>query len=121
MFDIGTDILEISRFQETLTKHGRAFLDKVFTQTEQTYCEKFSRTTPHYAVRFAAKEAVAKALGTGFGEFLGFLDIEVVNEPSGKPLIQLSSKAADHFRHPKISLSLSHSDNYALAVVFISR
>ena len=112
---LGTDILEISRFKETLDKHGQKFLDKVFSPKEQEYCRRYQDPTSRFAVRFAAKEAVAKALGTGFGKHLSFQDIEILNDPSGKPSVLLSPAAAAHFDNPTFHLSLSHSHHYATA------
>ena len=114
---LGTDILEISRFKEALERHGKKFLDKLFSPREQEYCQRYQDPTSRLAVRFAAKEAVVKALGRGFGEHLTFLDIEIINEPSGKPTVELSPATSSHFGHPQFHLSLSHSRDYATATV----
>lgn len=118
---IGTDILEIERFKEALQKHGQAFLDKLFTKQEQEYCKRFSDPIGRYTARFSAKEAVAKALGTGFGKELAFHDIEILNESSGKPTVKLSSNALTRFGHPTIHLSISHSTHYATATAIATK
>ena len=114
---IGTDIIAVHRIQKSMEKQGDNFLEKIFTPNERAYCAKFSDPTANYAVRFSAKEAVAKALGCGFNEHLTFLDIEVTKDEHGKPHIKLSDKAKDHFGNPHIEISLSHCKEYATAFV----
>jgi holo-[acyl-carrier protein] synthase len=113
---LGTDIIEIDRIAKSIEEHGDHFINRLFTPLEQEYCRKFKYAAPHFAGRFAAKEAVAKALGTGFGEQLGWLDIEILGEESGKPQVTFSVKAKAHFNNPKILVSISHSTSYATAV-----
>jgi holo-[acyl-carrier protein] synthase len=112
---IGTDILEIERFKNVLDEHGQKFLDKVFSKREQEYCNLYTDPTSRFAVRFSAKEAVVKALGVGFGKEVSFLDIEIINEPSGKPSVILSPKCLNLFQNPTFHISLSHSKFYATA------
>lgn len=114
---LGTDILEIERFQKVLEEHGQKFLDKLFTKNEQEYCQRYSDPLSRYTVRFCAKEAIVKALGVGFGKEIAFLDIEILNDPLGKPTVKLSTKASLHFGNPIFHISLSHSKNYATATV----
>ncbi len=115
----GIDIIEISRIQKVLSSHGEAFLKKVFTPREIDYCE--SRKAARfqcYAARFAAKEAVSKALGTGICNGIKWTDIEVVTNENGTPCIILSEKALERFismNGKNISISLSHSKDYAVA------
>lgn len=113
---IGTDIIAIKRFGKSIEKYGKKFLDKIFTTAEQEYCDAFSDSTPRYAARFSAKEAVSKALGCGIGEHLGFHDIEILKDPSGKPYIKLTQSALAHFNNVSFHLSLSHCKEYATAV-----
>lgn len=115
LIGIGTDIIAIERFQKTLEKQGSKFLDKVFTKEEQSYCIKFSDPSGCFAARFSAKEAVVKALGSGFTEVLTFLDIEIIKDEKGKPFVKLSSRAQAEFNHPHIELSISHCKEYATA------
>src|SRR5215813_9947756 len=99
----GVDIIEISRVEETLGRRGERFLTKVFTQEEIAYCEGKASRSASYAVRFAAKEAVMKALGTGWAKGIGFKDIEVVSNDGGR----------------SIHVSLSHSRDFAIAQAII--
>jgi len=117
----GTDIVEISRIKEAIEKHGKVFLNKVFTNREISYCETGETTCyQHYAGRFAAKEAVSKFLGTGFlGEF-DLKDIEIKNDEFGKPEVTLYNKALAVFKdkgYTEVSISISHSKEYAISMV----
>ena len=114
---LGTDIIAIARFEKSIKKYGDKFLDKIFTQSEKDYCKAFADSTPRYAARFSAKEAVSKALGCGIGENLAFHDIEILKDPSGKPYVSLSASANKHFYHPEFHLSISHCKEYATATV----
>ncbi|MCH9621938.1 MAG: Holo-[acyl-carrier-protein] synthase [Chlamydiia bacterium] len=114
---IGTDIISIDRFAKSIERQGETFINTIFTEEEKAYCKKFKDPTGAYAVRFSAKEAVAKALGCGFNEVLTFLDIEIIKDDLGKPSIRLSSRANEHFEDPHIELSLSHCKEYATAFV----
>lgn len=112
---VGTDIVEIKRIKNALIKSPHRFLARVFTPYEQEYCLKKREPALYLAGRFAAKEAVVKALGTGFSEGISWLDIEVRNDPSGKPAAFLSSHAASKTVHSTIHISISHCDHYATA------
>lgn len=113
---IGTDIIEISRIEANINKHGQKFLDKIFTTSEQVYCQGFKQSSRNFAGRFAAKEAIVKALGTGFIDGLNWLDIEVLNNEQGKPYLVLSDLLKDKYKNPNIHLSISHCHEYATAV-----
>ena len=76
---VGIDQIEVDRIRDSLDKHGEHFLNKIFSSAEQAYCREKANPAPHLAARFAAKEAVSKALGTGFGQEFGWLDAEVEN------------------------------------------
>ncbi len=121
---IGTDIAENERFEKMLSKGDDAFFSRVFTENERAYCEKFKKLSikaQHYAVRFAAKEALVKALGTGF-RYMNFHDLEVKNDSLGAPFFEVSGKVSELIREKggqKIHLSLSHSDNYSIAMVVL--
>jgi holo-[acyl-carrier protein] synthase len=112
---IGTDILEIDRFKKAVEAQGQPFLDKVFTKSEQAYCNRYNNPFERFTARFCAKEAIAKSLGHGFGEHINFQDIEITNNPSGKPIVTLSEKCAAYFKNPTFHLSLSHCKHYATA------
>jgi holo-[acyl-carrier protein] synthase len=114
---LGIDLVEISRIKESIDHLGQKFIQRLFSEKEQEYCNKYKDSLPHYAARFAAKEALVKALGCGFGKDFAFLDCEVINDDSGKPHIHLSDKANKKFNNPSFHLSLSHSQLFATAVV----
>ncbi len=113
---LGNDILEIERVREAISTHGDRFLNRLFTPKEQAYCSEHADTAPHYTARFSAKESVVKALGSGFGEQAAFLDIEIVNNPQGKPEVLLSNKLKAQFNNPQILLSISHCKAYVSTV-----
>lgn len=115
MKGIGTDILEVARIEEVVERHGRRFLDRLFTEKEQEYCEQHRDTSQRFTARFAAKEAVAKALGVGFGNDLSFLDIEILPNERGKPVVSFSEKARKRFGDPQVQVSISHCKQYAVA------
>ena len=120
MLTTGVDIIEISRVREVLERYGQRFLDRVFTHGEIEYCRG---RAPNLAARFAAKEATMKALGTGV-RGVGWKDIEVVRASSGAPSVELHGRAEQRARQlgvKEISLSLSHSREYAIAFVVVQR
>ena len=116
---IGVDLVENDRMQEMLDRWGPKFKDKVFLKKEQQYCETKASPGHHYAARFAVKEAVSKAFGTGMGPHIGWLDIEVVRDSNtGAPSVKLSKKARKLVLARKacdVLVSLSHTRNYAMA------
>lgn len=113
---LGNDIIEIERVRQSIERHGQHFLNRLFTQQEQDYCYKFKDPVPHFAGRFAAKEAIAKALGTGFGADLSWHDMEILGDAHGKPEVHLSEGAKNRFHTPRILVSISHSTSHATAV-----
>jgi holo-[acyl-carrier protein] synthase len=113
---LGNDIIEVSRIRESVERHGHHFLSRLFSQKEQDYCYKFKDAIPHFAGRFAAKEAIAKALGTGFGKDLAWHDVEILSDDFGKPTVHFSSEAQKKFNQPNILVSISHCTHYANAV-----
>jgi holo-[acyl-carrier protein] synthase len=117
---VGTDLIEIARIAESVRRYGDRFLGRIFTPREIEYCQRKKNAAESFAARFAAKEAGAKALGTGISHGVGWLELEVVREPSGKPELQLSGRAAERAARlgvARVSLSLTHSGALALAVV----
>jgi len=112
---IGSDIIEIERIRRSISRHGQKFLEKLFTEKEIAYCLQHKLSQRHFAGRFAAKEAIAKALGTGIGKHLEWQDIEILNNLLGKPEVFLSKKAYQSFENPKLLLSISHCKLYATA------
>jgi holo-[acyl-carrier protein] synthase len=114
---LGCDIIEIGRIRNSIKQHDQHFLDRMFTLAEQNYCNKYRDPAPHFAARFAAKEAVVKALGTGISHLISWLDIEILNDERGKPHVILSPKAQNNFNLPQLQLTMSHCKEYAMAVV----
>ena len=118
VFGIGIDVVEVERIAAAILRHGAPLLTRVFTVAERDYCESRKIPAPHYAARFAAKEAVAKALGTGIGGHTGWLDLEVVHNPGGAPQLCLRGAAASFAAShgiTEIHISLTHSRHYAAA------
>ena len=113
---LGSDIIEIERMRASIQRHGLHFLNRLFSQKEQDYCYKFQDPAPHFTGKFAAKEAVAKALGTGFGSQLSWHDLEILNDESGQPRVYFSEGALQRFQNPRMLLTISHSTHYAVAV-----
>lgn len=123
---IGTDFVEISRIQKLLDEKGVCFMDRLFTQVEQERGIHSAHPASSLAKRFAAKEALVKAFGLGFSEGISFQDIEIANDPKGKPFMTLTGKAEEilYFLTPShhvahIHLSLSDTKTHALAFVLI--
>lgn len=115
-FGLGNDIVEIERIRQSIERHGQHFLNRLFTEREQDYCYKFKDPVPHFAGRFAAKEAISKALGTGFGAQLSWQEIEILNDGDGRPVVHLSADVQKRFNHPHLLVSISHCTQYAAAV-----
>jgi len=120
---IGTDIIECLRIAQMIDRHGELFIQRVYTEHEIEYCVQRKAATQHYAGRWAAKEAVLKALGTGWAKGIGWRDIEVHNKSGGQPIIRLGGGAREICAemgvgeiHISISHCRSHATAYALAV-----
>ncbi len=111
---IGTDIVEIERI-ESICKRGPAFVERIFTHVERDYAESRSSKYLHFAARFAAKEAVAKALGGPFG----WKEVEVVNNADGKPIINLYGRAREAAGNATVHISVSHTKYYASAIAIV--
>lgn len=115
---IGTDIVEVSRIGDMIDKHDDTFIQKVFTESEITYCGPRKSSVQHYAGRWAAKEAILKAIGTGWSKGIKWTDIEVINEMGGKPYVKLNGKAIDVCADrgiDEILISISHCNLFATA------
>lgn len=119
----GIDLVSLPRFQKILERKGDRFKARLFTEKEITYCEARQKPVYHFASRFAAKEAILKALGTGLSQGIEAKDLEITVDELGAPVVQLSGRAQEIFRGKsgtKIHLSLSHDGEYALASVILS-
>lgn len=118
IFGIGIDVVEVDRIASAIERLGDHFLSKLFTASERAYCEAQKKPALHYAARFAAKEAVSKALGTGIGGQAGWLDLEITRDPSGAPKLFLRGAAAEFTKQngiTDIQISLTHAREYAAA------
>ncbi|MEY4244362.1 MAG: holo-ACP synthase [Verrucomicrobiota bacterium] len=118
IFGIGIDVVEVERIAHLISRYEETVLSKLFTRSERDYCAAQKRPELHFAARFAAKEAVSKALGTGIGGQAGWLDLEITRDASGAPKICLSGAAAEFARTHGISeiqISLTHAREYAAA------
>ena len=114
----GIDMVDCVRLGASVEKHGAKFLDRVFTQHEQNYCNSRKIATQHYAGRFAVKEAVLKVLGTGWSNGIAWTDIEVRNEPNGQPKVFLTNKCSEIAKNlgiDNILISISHIETHAIA------
>jgi holo-[acyl-carrier protein] synthase len=116
----GVDICETQRISKMLVDHGERFLERTFTSEELAYCRGRTRESEHLAGRFAAKEAVLKALGTGWSAGISWLDISVSILATGEPRLKLSGRAEEVARDRGVTnlhISLSHCHSYAVAMV----
>ena len=115
---IGTDIIECLRIAQMIERHGELFIQRVYTDHEIAYCSTKKAATQHYAGRWAAKEAVLKALGTGWVEGIAWRDVEVRHKSGGAPTIALRGGAREVFERSGIAhmhISISHCRSYAIA------
>lgn len=119
---VGVDLEEVERLKAAIERHGRRFLERVFTSGEIAYVERAANRFERYAARFAAKEAAMKAIGTGWAEGVRWSDIEIVNSESGRPEMKLSGKAAEiaaALGCRAVHVSLSHTRRMAIAQVVL--
>ncbi len=118
----GIDVVEVGRIHESVERFGTRFLNRVFTAAEQTYCLRKRRSAESLAARFAAKEAGAKALGTGISRGVHWLEIEVIREPGGRPSLRFHGRAAEiaaGLGVANTALSLTHTAELAMASVVL--
>ena len=116
---IGVDLCDVERLARIIEQQGDRFLKKVFTESEIQYCQPKHSKSQCFAARFAAKEALLKAIGTGLRDGLNWKDIEIVNDSLGKPSFKLYNKCADLLNEDNILLSLSHVESMSIAFVII--
>jgi len=117
---IGVDSIELERIARVFAEHGDRFLQKIYTQSERDYFARWADPVPRLAGRFAVKEAVMKALGTGWSSGVRWRDIEVKRHPSGKPIVELHGRAReiqDHMEVTAIHCTITHSRDHAMGVV----
>ncbi|MBI1804706.1 MAG: holo-ACP synthase [Ignavibacteria bacterium] len=118
---IGVDVVEIARIRRTIDQWSGTFLNRVFTEQEISYAQSKKNPTPHLAARFAVKEAVAKALTTGWSGGFRWKDVEVQNNSSGKPCVILNGHVRELLKGSRILVSISHSENVVIAFAIIEK
>ena len=117
---VGVDIIETERVERSLERFRERFLHRVFTDGEIAYCQSMKYPARHFAARFAAKEAVSKAFGTGIGKAMGWRDIDIHKKRSGEPFVVLGGSAkslADERKIRAVWISLSHTNHHAVAMI----
>jgi holo-[acyl-carrier protein] synthase len=121
---LGTDIIECVRIRRMIAEHGEQFLQRVYTDREVRYCQSRRNAAEHFAGRWAAKEAVLKALGTGWRRGISWRDIEVRNDPSGQPKIAVRGEVkeiAKRLRLTDLLITISHCRHFATAYAIAVR
>ncbi len=124
IYGIGIDLIRVERIEKLLRKSPERTINRLFTAGEAFYCQKKKNPIPCYAMRFSAKEAFAKALGTGIGKYVGWKDVEVVLDDLGKPLLKLSEKLEKYCTERGIvswHLSLTDDGEYGAAMVVLEK
>ncbi|MBP1656732.1 MAG: acpS [Bacteroidetes bacterium] len=116
---IGVDIVDIGRVRNVIEREEMRFLEKVFTDTEIAYCNAKHNRCQHFAARFAAKEAVSKALATGWAGDFRWKNVEVTNDASGQPHVTVHGGLKEQLGSSRILISLSHADLHVVAVAVI--
>ena len=116
---LGIDMVEVGRIKNALNRWGKRFLHRVFTSEERNYCKRKAHPEHSLAARFAAKEAIMKAIGTGLSDGISWTDVEVVNDKSGKPEVRLGEKITRRIGNKKILLSISHTKEFAIAFAIL--
>ena len=120
----GVDLCEVGRIKDAIARHGRRFVERIYTDREIAYAESKANLYERYAARFAAKEAAMKAIGTGWHGGVRWRDFEVTNLPSGRPTLQFHGKAAEYAKKlgvQNISLSITHTSVQAMAIVVLEK
>ena len=118
----GIDIIEVARIASSFEKFGEKFVNRILLPDEIAYCLSYRKPAPFLAARFAAKEAISKAFGTGIGAQLGWLDMEIRRKESGEPFVVLHGKGAELFAArgaQRLLVSLTHTENYAAATAIL--
>ena len=120
---IGTDITECLRIARMVERHGDLFINRVYTPDEIRYCRNRKQTTEHFTGRWAAKEAVLKALGTGWRRGISWRDVEILNEPGGKPIVNVHGGAkavVEQLGITRLLITISHCRTHATAFAIAS-
>ena len=118
---VGVDVVETKRFQEAMNSWGNVLLEKIFTEKELLYSHSKKYQVRHLAARFAVKEAVAKAMATGWSGGFRWKDVEIENDSAGKPSVILHGKVNELLKNRKVMVSISHSENVVIAFAVIEK
>jgi holo-[acyl-carrier protein] synthase len=118
---IGVDVVDVKRMKVVLDARGSSLIKKLFTESEIAYCMSKKNSHEHYAARFAAKEAVSKAMQTGWSGKFRWRDVEVINNPSGAPKVILHDFVAQQLVKCRVHISLSHTENTVVAFAIIEK
>ncbi len=116
---LGIDLIEVGRIRKALDRWGERFIQRVFSAEEKRYSLRKAFPEQSFAARFAAKEAVLKALGTGLSGGIGWTDVEIVNNRIGKPEVRLGCKITQRIGERKVLISLSHTKEFAIAFAIL--
>ena len=119
---IGVDVVEVERIEAAINRFGERFLHRVFHAEEVRYCRSFKHSMPHFAARFAAKEAISKAFGTGIGRELNWLDMEIERKENGAPYVTFhggGQRLLSARNAAEVLISLSHTRQHAVATALL--
>jgi len=119
IFGIGIDLIEVSRIKQIIARFGERFRNRIFSTREQNFCESQNEKYLSYAARFAAKEAFSKALGTGLRGKISWRDIVVIDNEKSRPELEINGRAKKLLNERNTFLSITHTENYASAIVII--
>ena len=119
IYGIGIDLVRVERIRQAMERHPQRFRARIFTPAEEEFCETLAAKYLSYAARFAAKEAFSKALGTGLRGAIAWREIEIRDNERSRPTIAVTGRAAELLAGRRVHLSLTHTDDYAAAVVVI--
>jgi holo-[acyl-carrier protein] synthase len=118
---IGVDVVDVKRMKVVLDSRGTSLIRKLFTESEVTYCMSKKNSHEHFAARFAAKEAVSKAMQTGWSGKFRWKDVEVINNPSGAPNVILHDYVSEQLAKCRVHISLSHTEHTVVAFAIIEK
>ncbi len=124
IYGIGTDLVETDRIGRVIEKWGDKFTRRVFSDREIDYCRRHAHASIHYGARFAVKESFLKALGVGLGMGVKLIDIETLNEETGRPYLKLYGGAQSRYETAgvvQMHVSITHTQNYASAIVLLEK
>ncbi len=116
--EVGIDIVSVDRIRKSCERYGEQYLKRILTENEISCCRKKADMMQSVSARFAAKEALSKALGSGIGKSFGWHSVEILNEPNGRPFVRICDNGCG-IDEATIRISLSHDRHYAVAIIMI--